>query len=75
MLNKTNEFRISYNDGPIVDDRLMTRKRASTLLRSWRRVLRQPANDKIITGVVRVVPHTYRVTTNIGISETIYIGV
>jgi hypothetical protein len=52
----------------------MTRQRAAALLRSWRRLLRQPANNRPLDHLQRLARGRYRVTHASGESGTMIIG-
>lgn len=67
-------FYWSWNDHDRQPDKHMTRQRAAVLLRSWRRLLRQPANNRPLAGLRRLAPGCYRVTNTDGESGTIFIA-
>lgn len=60
------QFLWGWNDYPPQPDPLMTRDRAARLLRSWRRLLRQPANHRPLRALTVVRPGTYRVESAYG---------
>lgn len=70
---KAQTFYWAWNDHDRQPDPHMTRQRAAVLLRSWRRLLRQPANNRPLAGLQRLARGHYRVTHASGESGTIFI--
>lgn len=73
ILDKKTGFLWGWNDYRLMPDTLMTRERCAKLLRSYRRLMRNPANYKPIVSLDRVAPHTYKVVHQCGESATIAI--
>lgn len=67
-------FYWAWNDHDRRPDTRMTRRRAAVLLRSWRRLLRQPANNRPLISLQRLTRGCYRVTHASGESGTLFIG-
>lgn len=63
---KTSNFLWAWNDRAPQRDAAMNRARAARLLRSWRRLQRQPANYRPVLSVVRVARGVYRVAHESG---------
>lgn len=67
-------FYWAWNDHDRQPDPQMTRQRAAVLLRSWRRLMRQPANNRPLISLQRLARGCYRVTHASGESGTIFIA-
>ena len=72
-MSKETRFLWAWNDHPAQPDPMMTRDRASILLRCWRRSSRKPANHKPIQSLMRVEQHVYHVVSEYGEKATMYI--
>ena len=70
---KTTNFLWAWNDHAPQPDPAMTRSRAARLLRSWRRLCRQPANYRPLLSVIRVARGVYRVTHESGEAGTLIV--
>lgn len=64
-------FLWAWNDRAPQRDTMMTRARAALLLRSWRRLYRQPANHRPLLSVTRIARGAYRVEHESGETATL----
>lgn len=72
---KTTDFQWAWNNYAPQPDKFMTRQRAARLLRAWRRVVRQPSNNRTIESLDRIGRGAYRVRHVNGETGTLIVGV